>query len=330
MRSSAFVLLAVSLGVSGTAQAAFKCNLNGSETILMHRNIPTTHPLPPPPFPSSKYVFGGLNENDPWPLVNSTGPWEPDPAGIFMATGWQVGATGDFDGDGTCDLAATMTTAKGHGLAISLTDTTVPPPYKFDEPARGKVVPIDVDWTLVGSGDFIKEGLLAPTKAELVFWDPTPGEVVLWPQSAPAAGAVRRIPRPEPNWMPQVVANLDGSGLPEIIWRQGTATALRYTMYAESGTTYVQLAWAPLPQSPADANWLLRGAADVDHDNNGIDDLIFQNDALESQRTVVWFMGWNTVTGPYRLVGNFTAPDQLIPPGITLQADEKWLLVGPR
>jgi hypothetical protein len=98
---------------------------------------------------------------------------------------------------------------------------------------------------------------------------------------------VPAIDGPVGAWKPAAIANLDGAGLPEIVWRNTSSGKLRLLGLHRRGARPTHSSGGFLvPSQPADPNWTLSGAADFDGD--GKDDLLFQNDC--SDRDVVWYM----------------------------------------
>jgi len=254
---------------------------------------------------------------------------------VYLELDWRVGATADFNGDGVCDLAWTRTQPGDNGpddvrLAVTLTDASSQIFPVLSAPGLGES--IGPGWVLVGSGDFVgATGSQDPAvtvpdgRADLVLWNATTGKLALWASDGTGVFPPDRrytmdgldVPR-----RPLVVANIDGQGLPEIIWEDQLTGALTYSTLGSDPGTGIALKGegALTPPSPRTRGWILRAADDFDGD--GIDDLLFQHDRTEG--TMVWEM-----SGPTRKNGKFLSPDHL-PPDVAPGTNGTWVIVGPR
>lgn len=245
-----------------------------------------------------------------------------------------LGASADFNGDGTCDLAWTRAAPEDHspGVQFLTVEITTGTPPRFEAPDEDSVEQIHPDWRLVGSGDFVGAFVGEPRSTPpprdgwpgLLFWDPTLRHLIVW--ASDGRGGFPDDQRytfggPLEGVEPVVIANVDGNAAPEVIWRN-VAGQLSLSRIDRLGTDLSnQMGGLLVPAQPGEQHWRLRAADDFDGD--GRDDLIFQNTA--SEKTVIWLMnGHERVTGdftePKRLVTSLEDPDPLRP----------WEIVGPR
>lgn len=331
-------LTAAVCALGARAEAAPKCSFHGHETVIMDNvyrpkslawGVPSA--LPPPHGP------GG--QNDPWSLVGYAATrvgWQY----TFGDGEWTVGAAGDFDGDGDCDLAWTKSAEDASGndvLHLTVTLTPNVADRHFIAPSgNAPTVVLPLTAELVGSGHFLDAlgnpepagaGAGAVAKADLVVWYPASSQLGIWSEAQDLRGE-RFVPGPPlgSGARAVAVANLtSGAGdvMSEVVWRFGTATALSYWRFGLQAGVLARTGDVPLPQSPADANWWLRGSGDFNDD--GFDDLIFQN-LPNSERTVIWMLNGAGV----RTGGGFTDPNQLtFSEGTPIEGQPR-VIVAPR
>lgn len=322
MRKATPLFLAVCLSavLGPRADAGLKCAMDGHETVIMDNNYARTELQWNAPGLSSNANGGPVGQNDPWSLVNYTATR----LGYTVdGNGWTIGATGDFDGNGVCDLAWTRDAGPDTQMTVTLTPAT--PPRHFVAPEGNPVdlVTLQGKWVMVGSGPFLDAsgGPANDGRADLVLWNDVDHQLGVWVDAAHLGGEHRVDGPTTGETRALVVANLDGSGMAEVVWRYGTATALSYWRFGLSGADIVKTGEAPL-LAPADANWWLRGSGDFNLD--GSDDLIFQN-MPNSEKTVIWMM-----TGVTRAGGAFTQPDLLTLILSQPVIGEPRAIVGPR
>jgi hypothetical protein len=160
-----------------------------------------------------------------------------------------------------------------------------------------------------------------------LFWHSAAGVFSVWTcDGAGGFPADQRyavpVPGAEPGWQPAILANIDGAGAPEVIWREGASGRLAFSRIVWVEGRLAPQAGSPLdPEQPADFNWTLRAADDFDGD--GRDDLVFQNET--SEKSVVWYM-----EGAARREGNFFLPDRLAPEDVEPGTPQSWPIIGPR
>jgi hypothetical protein len=318
------LLVAAGVCAAASAQAATKCKFHDKETVIVDNDYPRgASAWAGVPYPDPDPTGGIQGQNDPWSIVGFVAQrvgWETLDDYSFGDSKWTIGATGDFDGDGDCDLAwwqAFEPEGQGKKIKVAVTFTPDDPlTQRFQEPidegtAPTPFVELAGHWEIVGSGHFLNAAGTAVepagqgAKADLVLWSGAPdGGLVVWTDAANLQGARTVANGIGGGTRAVAVANFVGpSALPEVIWRNGDLTPLYYTTITFSSGS---LSAGPLQSmlSPGDFNWRVRGAGYFNDDD--WEDLLLQN-LPNSERTVIWMMD-NGV----RTVGGFTNPDLLV------------------
>lgn len=309
--------LTLGLLLSATiAGAGPRCDRGGGTILVFHDFVGCGSPN------------GDPNEIDPW---HFNGPFaSPAGGGTPLYTlGWRVGATADFDDDGTCDIAWTLTGAQDVAVSIALSVGG-----DFTSPPGAAIAELMGSWRMVGASDYV--GLdgadgrpTAPDgRPDLVMWDPATGALGFWATDASGLvpGTLHTIPARPVDWEPVVIADIDGnetSTTSEIVWRQNPTGHLAYSTVSWRNGRINHFDGGPLdPEAPLLGGWWIRAADDFNGD--GRDDLVFQHET--SQKVVVWFMD-----GSKRTSGLFMTPDRLMPECTNLLSQPgRYDVVGPR
>jgi hypothetical protein len=333
--ASSFAILAA-VGSTAAPVYAAECRLGGDIAILLMKS-------------GSQCSSGGGGQDgqgDIWkqPPPPIIGPpvWRPaegstpDGTSSFNSGGWKIGATADFSGDGECDIVWLRETCpegpeKGIALTLTSSDGVIAMPQEA-------FASVPSTWKLVGSGQFVcvpgvscPGDLLADNVQDLVWWNPGNRHLEFW--GSDGHGAFPDTPDNRPwflgapaPWTPVAAANLDGAGLPEILWRNDVSGNLVYwgLGYA-NGPLAHETGGLLAPSQPEETHWTLRAASDLNHD--GKEDLLFQN--VCSDAGVVWYMD-----GPMRITGDFLYPS-VFPPHDAKCVNGTpiglhWEIVGPR
>jgi hypothetical protein len=242
---------------------------------------------------------------------------------------WQVGATGDFNGDGRPDLFwQRLAHSPPHeGLEhadiekVNVTLTSAEDPHTYPgPPVDDGFEPPEGEWTLVGSGDFgsvadDSEGLGLPDgKDDLLWRNDDTGDLRIWISDGQAFQS-HEVPGPGPTIRAVAVAHLFADDVrPQIIFRDSAGLLTYWQMDGISPVVGVLN-----PEHTADPNWSIVGAGDFDGD--GHDDLLWRND--DSRNLVIWFMD-----GPNRIAGSFVGPNPTL--GAVDNACHKSGISGPR
>ena len=172
----------------------------------------------------------------------------PGPA---LGLTWRIVGVGDFNGDGKPDLVWRDQGATGM-VAVWFMDGTTRIGTASLTPG---VVP-GLTWRIVGVGDFNGDG-----KPDLVWRDQgATGTVGVWfMDGATRTGAAVVTPAlfPGPNWQIQAVADYNGDGQPDLVWRdQGTSGAV--VIWHMAGVTKSSVVLVTPPPMPG-LNWRIVG-----------------------------------------------------------------------
>jgi len=209
---------------------------------------------------------GAVDEG--WNWVNSTG-----------YTGWQVAGVADFDGNGEPDLvwlneATRQVTVNYYELGGAV--------YQSWNNLNNGVA----GWHVVGTGDFDGNGVPdlvwqndSTRQVTVNYYGGTGGAVYQGWAYLNAAGV--------PGWSVVAVADVNGDGVPDLIWQNDTTNQVTVNYYGGAGGAVYQ-GWNWLNSGGEPAGWLVVGAADFD--GNGTPDLVWQNSTTR-QITVNYYGG---------------------------------------
>jgi len=199
-------------------------------------------------------------------------------AGLNTANnpGWRVVGAADFDRNGKPDL-------------VWQNDTTnqVLVNYYFGSPVYqgwNDLYAGVSGWTVVGTGDFDGNGV-----PDLVWQNTSTHEVIVYYYGG-AGGAVFQgwnylYASSVPGWTVVAVADMNGDGVPDLIWQNTTTQQVIVYYYGGAGgAVYQGYAWLYTGSAPG---WKVVGAADFD--GNGTPDLVWQNTA--TQQVIVYYYG---------------------------------------
>ena len=224
--------------------------------------------------------------------------------------GWQIAGSGDFNGDGKSDVLWRHTSA-GHVVVWLLDGSSI---------QSGVLVnTVDPSWQIGGTGDFDGDG-----KADILWRHTTAGYVVVWLMNGGAikSGSTVTVPpdvscvvpRDDDdedddddnrgrcptgqapsiqldvdvqnlNWVIERVADLNGDGKGDLVWR-----------HRDTGATLVWIMDGSAIQSEAlvnvvDPGWQIAGTGDFNGDGRG--DLLWRH--RSAGHVVVWLMDGGTI-----------------------------------
>lgn len=159
----------------------------------------------------------------------------------------------------------------------------------------GSGVIADLEWQVVGSGDFNADGY-----TDLVWHHNTQGYVSVWLLAGDTMlGGVMLTPGrvADTNWRIAAVADFNQDGRPDIIWQHRTEG--RVSVWIMNGTSLVD-GHLLVPDTIADGRWKIIGAGDYDQD--GHTDLFWRHDV--TGQVSVWKMNRSTMVGGTSLTPN--------------------------
>ena len=208
--------------------------------------------------------------------------------------GWQVVGAADFDGNGVPDLVwqngnTGQVNVNYYGGPGGATLTG----YAVLNSGAGTS-----GWSVVGVADMNGDGV-----PDLIWENANTGQVNVnyYGGSGGAAfsgWAMLNSGAGTSGWRVVAVADLDGNGVPDLVW-QNTATRQVNVNYYGGATGTTLIGWAVL--SAGMPGWTVVGASDFD--GNGVPDLVWRNDSTGAvwvayyggPRGAVW-EGWNVVS----------------------------------
>ncbi|MFO1501048.1 MAG: FG-GAP-like repeat-containing protein [Verrucomicrobiota bacterium] len=166
-------------------------------------------------------------------------------------------------------------------------------------PAQGVLTPTDTPccWHIVAAADFNRDG-----QSDLLWRDAATGQTAIWLMNGTTLVAANSFPINKENnrcatvdssWEVVGVADFDGDGYSDIVWRQPTSntTAVWYLDLGGTNTTRNSV----IPYHEGGGDWKLRAVGDFNQD--GLGDLVWQNDI--SRQIAIWHMrNTNRLDGP--------------------------------
>jgi probable HAF family extracellular repeat protein len=192
---------------------------------------------------------------------------------------WTVAAAGDFNGDGTSDLA-------WRRQSDGLLETQF---LNGSTSLGGGVVannPFDKSWNVVAKGDFNGDG-----KTDLVWQRPSDGLVeieLLNGTSVVGGGLILNSPF-DSSWQVAGAGDFNGDGKADLVWRR-PSDGLTEIQYLDSTSS---IGGGAIANNPFDSSWAINGVADFNGD--GQPDLVWRrgSDGL----TEIQFLSGTTVIG---------------------------------
>lgn len=194
--------------------------------------------------------------------------------------GWTLVAVADMNGDGVPDLiwqndATRQVTVNYYGGAGGATLTG----WNWLNAAG------DPGWTVVAAADLNGDGVPdliwqndATRQVTVNYYGGTGGATMIGWNWLNAAGV--------PGWTVVAAADIDGNGVPDLIWQDDTTRQVTVNYYSgASGATYSGWNWL---NETGDPGWTVVGASDFNA--NGTPDLVWQNNST-GQVTVNYYGG---------------------------------------
>jgi VCBS repeat protein/fibronectin type III domain protein len=184
-----------------------------------------------------------------WTLVNNT----VTSTGLLSITqnsdlNWAIKGLGDVNGDGYADLIWQHT--NGSIAVWTMRGATVLTTTLFSISGTG-----DPNWKIAAVADLNKDG-----KKDLIFQHATGGWLAVWFVNGTQITRINYLSinqQADTNWKIQAAGDIDGSGVPKIIWRhqtQGWVAAWTMNDFNVTGTFFVN------PNRVDNMNWQVVGA----------------------------------------------------------------------
>jgi probable HAF family extracellular repeat protein len=215
---------------------------------------------------------------------------------------WSIAASSDFDGDGRSDLLWRQSTGAlaiwlMNGSAVSASSSLT---------YQGSALAPDASWTVAGSGDFNGDG-----KADIL-WRQSTGALALWDMNGTTISASGVVTfqgsalAPDASWTIAGVADFNGDGMADILWRQNSGALALWNMNGSAITSSTTVTAQGKAVAP-DASWSVAGVGDFNGDGNS--DLLWRQSSTGS--LAVWLMNGSNVvsSGLVTYQGKQVAPD---------------------
>jgi hypothetical protein len=193
---------------------------------------------------------------------------------------WQIGGTGDFNGDGWPDILWRYNGSGGANVVWYMKGAT-----RTGTASLPAVT--DLNWQIVGSGDFNGDGW--PD----ILWryNGSGGKNCVWyMQGATRAASVYLPAVTDLNWQIVGTGDFNGDGWPDILWRYNGSGGKNVVWYMKGAT---RTASAYL-LAVADLNWQIGGTGDFNGD--GWPDILWRYNG-SGGKNVLWYMQGVTRTG---------------------------------
>jgi len=194
------------------------------------------------------------------------------PASASDATTIVPAVIGDFDGNGKPDLVWQYTDGSVVVWYLGGADgSSYQSAALLSGPSSG--------WRIAAVADLNGDGI-----PDLI-WQSSDGSVVVWYMGGANGSTYRSaalLAGPSSGWRIVAVADLNGDGIPDLIWQGSDGSVVVWYMSGANGSAYQSAALLASPSS----GWRIAAVADLNGD--GIPDLIWQS---SDGSVVVWYMG---------------------------------------
>ena len=183
----------------------------------------------------------------------------------------------DFNGDGKSDIFW-RNDVDGRVVIWTMDGTTV-----SNASQTAPTSSVDPSWTTAGTGDFNGNG-----KSDILWRNSTTGNVAVWTMngSSVTASTLTSTPTLASSWTTAGVADFNGDGKSDILWRNDDDRVVLWTM---DGSSVVSFAATSTPTLAA--SWKAAGTGDFNGDGKA--DILWRND---DGSVALWQMNGTGVT----------------------------------
>jgi hypothetical protein len=207
----------------------------------------------------------------------------------------------DFNGDGNSDVLWRNSNGTVAEWLMNGSQITSGAAVTF----QGSVAAPDASWSIAGTGDFNGDG-----KSDIL-WRNTNGTVAEWTmngsQITSAADVTYQgsVAAPDASWHIAGVADLNGDGKSDILWRNDNGTVAEWTMNGSQITSAADVTYQGSVAAP-DPSWHIVGMGDFG--GNGTQDILWRDD---NGTVAEWTMNGSQITSSAVVTyqGNVAAPD---------------------
>src|SRR5262249_35490885 len=214
---------------------------------------------------------------------------------------WSIAGTSDFNGDGSTDVLWRQNTGslvmwRMNGSMVAASNAVT---------SQGNPVVPDASWSTAGTGDFSGDG-----KAD-VLWRQSSGALAVWQMNGSSISSSNSVtyqgnaPAPDATWSVAGVADFNGDGRTDLLWRNAGGALALWQMNGATVTSSSTITSQGEAVAP-EASWSIAGVGDFNRD--GSTDILWRQ---SNGSLAIWLMNGAAVqsSGTITCQGNAVAPD---------------------
>jgi hypothetical protein len=208
-------------------------------------------------------------------------PIGPDPS-------WNVAGIGDFNGDKNADIlwrnvgGALVDWSMNGSAVMSGNFLTL----------NGQIIAPDATWSVAGTGDFNGNG-----RADILWRQSASGALAIWDMNGATINTSTAVTinsvavRPDSSWSVAGVADFNGNGNADILWRNAATNEVSlWQMNGSNIASAADLTLAGQRVAP-DASWSIAGVGDFNADGNA--DVLWRQGSTGA--LALWLMNGSTI-----------------------------------